>query len=103
LESPIDRIFFSAKFVESTVSNGIFFLHLIVTEAAFFIPIYPILYHLVLPNRILPKKEKIQKRIIFAEISSDYDHSKIKTEEFTVRFRLLQELLVFVSEALCEF
>jgi DNA primase len=76
---------------------------IIVTEAAFFIPIYLILYHFVLPNRIPQKKEKIQKRITFAKISSDYDHSKIKTKEFAKGFRLLQELLVFVSEALCEF
>jgi hypothetical protein len=41
-------------------------------------------------------KEKIQKRITFAEISSCYVNSKIKTKKYAVHFELLQKLLVLV-------
>jgi hypothetical protein len=39
----------------------------IVTEAAFLIPIYPILYNFVLPNRILQKKRKNPKKNYLCE------------------------------------
>ncbi|MEN9612122.1 MAG: hypothetical protein RLZZ628_2936 [Bacteroidota bacterium] len=58
----------------------------IVTEAAFFIPNLSYFIPFCAPNRIPQKKEKISKRITFAKISSDYDHSKIKTEEFAEGF-----------------